>query len=635
MVALRGRGARIPPGSDGEPDDATRLGRARRGRASWLLIGVTVVVAAPLVVALLAVRRPTWYPLFEMAMTELKVRDVASANPPLVGLSGRIGTPPNSGNHPGPLAYWFMWPVYRLFGASSWGLVAASVSVHITALASALWIAGRRGGVTLLLGTAAVLAVLVHALGTAVFIEAWNPYLPVLWWFVFLLGLWSVACGDVRLTPLTVFAGSLCAQTHLPYLVMTVALSAGVAAVAVTLALLRRRHPEASAAVGSADRATTLRWLVGAAGLGLLLWLPPLVDQVVNDPGNIRILVEHFSTSNEETIGLATGGTLLLERLNPVALLAGDTQIKGWTPGLPVLPGVLLLAAWAGAVVVSWHRRQTSLLRLHGVLAAAMVLGAVTASRIFGGTWNYLVLWMWPVGALVATATVWSWGSLLSERLPTGRRVPATRAGMVVAVGVVAGWAALGVADATRAEVEELVRSAQVGELAPPTAAALVDRPVEDRYLVTWTDPTHFGIQGSGLLLELERRGFDVVVEPSKAHSMGDHRVAERHEVDAVVHLAVGPAIDHLRADPAAVELAATDQAPALVAERQRLVDEVVTGLRAAGLDDLADQVLEQPVAAGSDPRFPIELRRSLDAAANIGYPVAVFLIGQPGSSRS
>jgi hypothetical protein len=264
-----------------------------------------------------------------------------------------------------------------------------------------------------------------------------------------------------------------------------------------------------------------------------------------------------------------------------------------------------------------------------------MVLGAVTASRIFGGTWNYLVLWMWPVGALVATATVWSWGSLLSERLPTGRRVPATRAGMIVAVGVVAGWAALGVADATRAEVEELVRSAQVGELAPPTAAALVDRPVEDRYLVTWTDPTHFGIQGSGLLLELERRGFDVVVEPSKAHSMGDHRVAERHEVDAVVHLAVGPAIDHLRADPAAVELAATDQAPALVAERQRLVDEVVTGLRAAGLDDLADQVLEQPVAAGSDPRFPIELRRSLDAAANIGYPVAVFLIGQPGSSRS
>ena len=47
--------------------------------------------------------------------------------------------------------------------------------------------------------------------------EPWNPYLPLLWWVVLLLAVWSVVCGDFIVLPLAVFAASFCAQTHLPY----------------------------------------------------------------------------------------------------------------------------------------------------------------------------------------------------------------------------------------------------------------------------------------------------------------------------------------------------------------------------------------------------------------------------------
>ena len=35
-----------------------------------------------------------------------------------------------------------------------------------------------------------------RAYGTVILTEAWNPYLPVMWWLVFVLAVWSIVSDD-------------------------------------------------------------------------------------------------------------------------------------------------------------------------------------------------------------------------------------------------------------------------------------------------------------------------------------------------------------------------------------------------------------------------------------------------------
>lgn len=590
-----------------------------------VVAALTAVVALPMVVALLALRDPTWFPLFDLTMTELKVRDVGSSDPPLVGLAGRIGAADQPGSHPGPVAYWLLWPVYRLLGRSAWALQVSSVVFHVVAIAVALWIAGRRGGARLTVGLAAMLAVVVAAFGPVLFTVPWNPNLPVLWWLVFLLALWSVVAGDLPLVPVAVIAGSIIAQTHVPYLALTSALTG--AAVVASLVSLASRRSEGSA--GPPTRGAVRRgvsWLLAGAAVGIVLWLPPLVDQLTNDPGNARILVDHFRAPTSDPIGLAEGARVVVERLDPVALLTLDTPVEGFTPSSTLVPGVALLALWSLSVVMSWRRHQTMLRWLHLTVGTAVVVGVVAASRIFGGVWNYLLLWAWIVCSLMIVATVWGLSTAAIDRVPDRHRSAALRGATVaLLVGTVA-WTAIGVVEATDAEVSGQMRSTQTGEVAAQTAEALAARKATDRFLVAWRDPTHLGTQGWGLILELERRGFDVAGSPPLASMLGRHRVVEPHEADGVLLLAVGPAIDDLRADASAVEVAYTDH-DSQAAARERLIDQVVATLVAEGEDELADAARQQPAAARSDPRMPPELARSLAEAAEIGYPVAVFLM--------
>jgi hypothetical protein len=150
-------------------------------------------------------------------MTELRVRDVPTRHPPMVGLAGRLHADGVQGSHPGPLSFWLLWPVYRLFGSSGWALQVATAVLNTVAVGVALWLGRRRAGLPGLLGLGAGLALLAHGLGIDRLTEPWNPYMPVPWWVVFLLAAWSVLCDDMLLLPVAVFTGSFCAQTHMPY----------------------------------------------------------------------------------------------------------------------------------------------------------------------------------------------------------------------------------------------------------------------------------------------------------------------------------------------------------------------------------------------------------------------------------
>ena len=133
-------------------------------------------------------------------------------------------------------------------------------------------------------------------------------------WSLRLRAAWMVADGDhVALISLVV-AGTLCAQTHVPYLVLCVGLF--VVAVAVSLRRCGWMAVRPS--------------LVVSLGVGVLLWLPPLVDQAIHSPGNISMLKEHFTNTSEQPIGLGAGVRLLLRHLDIVSALTSQRGNGGF-----------------------------------------------------------------------------------------------------------------------------------------------------------------------------------------------------------------------------------------------------------------------------------------------------------------
>ena len=83
--------------------------------------------------AILLTQRP-WAPVLDMAMTELRVRDVGGRHTPLIGLPGRIGNFPDQGSHPGPASFYLLAPFYRLAGSSAYGLELGSIVINTVAV---------------------------------------------------------------------------------------------------------------------------------------------------------------------------------------------------------------------------------------------------------------------------------------------------------------------------------------------------------------------------------------------------------------------------------------------------------------------------------------------------------------------
>ena len=196
--------------------------RQRQWSAWSVAMVAAVVVGLPLIVAAIALHRHRYFPVLDLAMTEFRVRDVGGAHTPLIGLPGRIGKFPAQGSHPGPLSFYLLTPVYRLLGSSGWSLLVAAISVNVAAFSTTVAMAFRKGGWRLAGVVALWLMVIIRGYGTSVLTQPWNPYLPLAAWTLVLLAAWMVADGDhAALVPLVV-AGTLCAQTHVPYLVLCV-----------------------------------------------------------------------------------------------------------------------------------------------------------------------------------------------------------------------------------------------------------------------------------------------------------------------------------------------------------------------------------------------------------------------------
>jgi len=591
----------------------------RRVPTRWSLAALVAVVVVPLLVAVVALRRPAWFPALDHAMAELRLRDVFTANTPLIGLPGRIGRFPEQGSHPGPLSFYSLWPTWKLLGSTPWGMQAGVLVLNAIAAGASVLVGFRRGGLRLAVGLTALLTLLLGGYGIETLSEPWNPYIPLLWWVLTLLCVWSVLEGDVPMLPVLVFAASIAAQTHVPYL----GLCLGMGALAVGgVALAWRR--------GSVDRPSLLRWGGAALALVALLWSPLLVDQATEEPGNLSMLWEHFTSPPEEEgepVGLAEGVELQLKHLDVTSFVStqgdslGSLARSSGDAGGSAIPGVLVLLVWAGAAVVAWRRGWTTLNRLNVVVGAGLVLGAYSMSRIFGKVWYYLMLWSWGTVALLLLSVGWTaWKALGDTR--TEKLARPVGAGLVTVAVVSA--ALLG------------VRAAKVDPPAPQLSEALgaVVEPAVDEldrdatYLVTWDDSFYIGSQGMGLVSALDRLGFEVGVVDTWRVPLTHHRVIEPSEADEEVHLAVGRFVELWRDVPEARELASHDpRSPAEIEEYETLRAQVIDDLEAADLGDIVDLVDDNLFGLSIDERLPDATRERIERMLELGSPAALFLV--------
>lgn len=590
------------------------------------------LVALPLVLAAIVLIWRPWVPVLDMAMTELRVRDVGTRHTPLVGLPGRIGEFPDQGSHPGPWSFYLVAPFYRLAGSTAWGMQLASVVVNSAAAIGIVALGNRRFGLRGAIAFGFLAAVAVRGYGLVVLTHPWNPYFPVVIWLLVLLAAWLVLLGDHAMALVVVVGATLAAQTHVPYLASAVAICGLVVGVLVgRLIAARHRHEQGDP-----------RPLVATLTIGAVMWLPAFAEQLIRSPGNITRLARHFLTdSHEPPIGLAAAGRIVLHHLDVFSigrdLLARDDALvhrAGFDSGVNV-GGIAVLAVWMASVAWAGRRRHRPLLALHAVIAVALVVGTLSISRIFGKVWFYLTLWMSAATLLVVLAIAWTAWLVVSEQAGRARLRPVlvaclTATGLVTATSVIA---------AAGHRMLDAENGSGVRAVMPAVTAAIDSgegpAPGPDgRYVVFWQESVVPGAQGYALLNELERRGYDVGVHPTWHVPATEHRVRRSGEYDAEIHFVSGAWIDDWRGRPGHLEIVHHDgRTPAERARFGELETRVRERLIEIGREDLVPVMERNIFGASLAPGLPTDVAADLDEMLGLGEEISVFLA--PAGSTS
>ena len=467
--------------------------------AVMLAVVATVATVTPFL-ALVAVRagRP-YLPVQDLAVINLRARDLFSLHPPLTGPWSRAGFA-----HPGPFFYWLLGLGSGATGHATWSLLVTAALVRAGAVVATARLAWLRGGLPLcLLMLGATTGALV-ALDPGALVSPWNVFAALAWFPVFLLLAWSVALGEVRQLPWLVVVGTFLVQTHLGYglLLLPPSVWVGVTVLRATPACDRRS-------------ALTRPLVWSALWLGVL-WLPVLVDQLFVT-GNVRQLAHYVVTTQEPHAGLQRGLGWFAEqfqflppflggslRLEPLSGFAATASLW-WL----LIPAVLFAVA-----VIACRRRGDVATRSFVTLVGISVGSALLAmAMVTGDQLPYLFEWRTFTALLIIVACLWSLRSWLR-----------TRAVRVGAIAVLLAMVLVGASVLTRRvlDVPETIRARDdyVGRV---VTRLVGEAPDHQGLLVRGVGSQNLGIT-STLVDEMERRGRPVRVDTDLDFEYGPQR---------------------------------------------------------------------------------------------------------------
>lgn len=558
-------------------------------------LALLAILAAPYLVGAAAVLGDTWWPASDLALLDLRIRDVGTAHTPVLGPFSRFGW-----SHPGPLLYWLLAPAYNLFGATATASLAAAALQNALVAAGAGVAARRVAGRDFLVLFALAATAFARAAGGEVLVSTWNPWIALAPFVVLVLLTWGLANGDLDLAPWWVVAASYLVQSHVGYAAVVVALGTWAGAAVAWHAWHGWRS---RAAAGGADASHRdgggwpdhRRRLVRSIGVGVVLgaasWVGPVIDQLTNEPGNLRAIVSYFRSSDMPAVGFGVADGVAARQLSPVAPWFGGSERLDFLARLaptsvvwaaPVVAAFLATAWWA------WRRRERDLLHLHVTAAVGVLAGWVATSRITDQPYYYLFRWWWVLAMAVWLAAAWS-----ALRLaPRGWTLASGRVVVPAAVAVTVVLGGLASLDATD-PIEPDTHNVAVEVLTPQLTARLdpgatyVVRPIGFSWFETFF----------GLLNQLDRHDVGVLVDPTFTSHAGARRTlgdpaAPDDEPAGTLLVATGSAVPDSRDDPALEELATYD--PLTDDERvelERLQGEQRQRLVDAGRADLGDRV--------------------------------------------
>lgn len=489
-------------------------------RTRWALVAL---VALPVVVGGLAALGREWHPASDWALIELAVRDVG-ADTPLVGPFSRFGW-----NHPGPMLFWVLAVPYRILGSSSTAVLTGAAALNVACIGGIGWIAHRRGGWPLLAWTSALLALLLLGAPDDLLVDPWNPSIVVLPFALLMLLSWSLTAGDHRLAPLWVLVASFILQSHVGYAPVVVVLGAW------ALIWLLRTHGR-----------TAVPWLAGAAALGLALWLPPLIQQLTGDPGNLGEIAGHFLDTGRSTVGPGRAGEVFGRHLAPFGIWMGGGEptdpFTGELVGGSAWAAVPLLAAFGAATWFAARARARESLLLAGQTALTLVVGFVAASRITGEVYPYLFGWLEVLAMFLWLSAGWSLYTSIGSELRARVR-PVAVPVLVAVTGLVS---IVTTVDAWRIDLQLPGVSESVEAVAP----AVVDA-ADDRSLLILPRGSCLHAAAYGVALQLDRAGVPIVSTEEWSNRYGDHRVWDGSNADVRVTVVCGNEVDEALAEAA------------------------------------------------------------------------------------
>jgi hypothetical protein len=523
----------------------------------------------------------TYTPTADNALIELNTRDIGH-HPVLVGLVSRDGW-----SHPGPALFYLLAAPYRLTGSSSIALPLGALAINAAAIAGIAVVARRRGGLSLMLLTLLGVGLLVRALGPEFVADVWNPYIPVLAFGFFLFLTWEMTCGQTWALPVAAGVGSFCIQTHIGYLALVIPLLAwGVAWLVRSLVKAHRL-----AALGRAA-------LVTAAVLSVL-WLPPLVDELLHSPGNLSAIADYFRHPHQSAHTLADGYRIVGAQfeLTPEWLTGLDppSPFTGEPFSLYSNPIPLLLLPLAASALVLRRRRGLEARRLVATLGVALALGVLAVARTLGAVYAYRLRWTWVLAMVAAVVVAWTAWTWLARVLPR-----AERRGLVpLCVGGLAVVTVINVVSAARGVPPGEDQSTRMRALIPSVVGAL---PAGGGDIIVQGSSFASSFYAGGLMLALERRHLTPRVDATQEIGYHEHRVHRRGKVRDTLTVATNDTFESFasRSDLRLVAYTGSTSPP----ERARLVAQAAALDRAhnAGeLDNVAYYVRRTDVARRLD----------------------------------
>jgi hypothetical protein len=487
------------------------------------VLALGFAASLPFVVAAIEAVSQGWVAYGDDAVIATRSFDVFSGNPPLVGQwsSGPAEVVGARAYTPGPLLYWLLSLPARFLPPA--GMTATITLLNVACVMGSVGLAHRRGGNGLMLATAIAIPVMLASLPAQTYVDVWNPAVPLPPLLLLIFVAWSVACGEHRLLPLAALLVSFNIQTHLSYVAPTLA----VAAVALVGLAAHRRHR-----AGAHDE-RLLKWLLLAGAVTVVCWIPPLIDEARNDPGNLAVLRAVVS-SDEPTLGAAPALRAVVHTIGvpPWWLQESREPLErindlSTRPGLGTIASALLvLMGLAAVLVIAGRRRQydvavAALLGL-ALCAAVAVNTASTPQRAFDTTY-YTLRWASLAGMFSWLALGWSVSRLAPPPRWTARMAGAAR--ITAALAALATGAVVAVSAAAPTEPYRAVEAAtdSVTAALPAGTSIRVDAGAPLSGIVI-----AFNFE-AGIAYSLRKEGHDVIA-PAIAKLLGDAYADGRHD---------------------------------------------------------------------------------------------------------